>query len=142
MNRRRFRDYGIRPKGSPEVPFDPNVLAQMIAAQGDPKVSRARKERVAKVYRFMLKVALTILPPEQRKIFYSVWVRSDGKLNKGVMEYSRKVRKSHFTSYNNYYKAVTSLRQHLEKTGYEKYLIEYLRGAKDDLPDIDDGEFS
>lgn len=138
MNRRRFRDYGIRPKGSPEVPFDPHILAQMVAVGDGLKTSRARKERAAKVYRFLLKIAFNILPPKQRKVFYSVWVRSEGKLNKGVMEYSRKTRQSHFTNYNNYYKAVHSLRQYLDRSGYMDHLVNYLRGASDELPDPDE----
>lgn len=96
------------------------------------KVSKARQERVAKIYNFLLKTALDILPKKQRKVFYSVWVRSEGKLNKGVMEFSRKTRQSHFTNYNNYYKSVSSLRKHLEKTGMTDHIIAYLRDGSHD----------
>jgi hypothetical protein len=52
------------------------------------------------------------------------------------MEYSRRIGRSHFTLYNSYYKAVNSLRTHLEKTGYAEHIISYLKGepgANEDL---------
>jgi hypothetical protein len=134
MSEKRFRDYGIRPKGSPEISYDPFILSQMIAATASTATSKARKERVAKVFNFLLKTALTILPPKQRKVFYSVWVRSDGKLNRGVMEFSRRTRQSHFTNYNNYYKSVASLRVYLDRSGYSEHIVAYLKGYEDDLP--------
>lgn len=131
---KRFRDYGIRPKGSPEISYDPFILSQMVAAAGGHLSSKARKERVAKVFNFLLKTAIEVLPPKQREIFYSVWVRSGGRLSKGVMEFSRKTSKSHFTSYNNYYKAVNSLRVYLDRSGYSEHIVSYLKGYEDDLP--------
>jgi len=53
-------------------------------------------------------------------------------MNKGIMEYSRKVRQSHYTNYNNYYKAVASLQSYLKKTGYDDHIIAYLNGEGDD----------
>lgn len=132
-----FRDYGIRPKGSPEISYDPFILVQMLAdQQPGTKISKQRQERVAKVFNFLMKTALEILPPKQRKVFYSVWVRSEGKLNKGVMEFSRKTRQSHFTNYNNFYKACTSLRNYLEKTGHTDHIIAYLKGQDNDSDEM------
>lgn len=130
------RDYGIRPKGSPEISYDPFILSQMTSTESEDVTmsAKARKERVANVYNFLLKTALDILPPKQREIFYSVWARSGGQLSKGVMKFSRKVSKSHFTSYNNYYKAVASLRSHLDKTGYSEHIVLYLKGEENALP--------
>lgn len=136
MSQKRFRDYGIRPKGSPEISYDPFILSQMATSDNENNTlsAKARKERVANVYNFMLKTALDILPPKQREIFYSVWARSGGQLSKGVMKFSRKISKSHFTSYNNYYKAVASLRIHLDRTGYSEHIIMYLKGEEATLP--------
>ena len=129
-SRRRFKEYGIRPKGSPEVGFDPFVLTQLQAAISDKRSpDREQRNRVAKVFNFIIKTALVVLPPQQRKIFYSVWVRSDGKMSKGVMEYSRKMRKNHFTEYNNFYKASASLKKYLDNTGYTEKLIAYLHNG-------------
>jgi len=137
VSARTFRDYGIRPKGSPEISYDPFILVQMLAAsQQNGKASAERKKRVAKVFNFLVKTAMEILPPKQKEIFYSVWVRSEGKLSKGVMEFSRKRGKSHFTSYNNFYKAVNSLRTHLDKTGYTEHIVSYLKGGDEADEDL------
>jgi hypothetical protein len=128
VNRPKFRDYKIRPKGSPEVAYDPLLIIQMYAQQKEEAGDPARGRRVVKIYNFILKVALEVLPPKQRKVFYSVWVRSNGKLNKGVMEYSRRTGQSHYTQYNNFYKAMNSVRIYLDRAGYSPYIIGYLRG--------------
>jgi hypothetical protein len=131
---KKFYDYGIRPRGSPELSYDPFIMSQMLATQGEQQLSsKVRKERVAKVFNFILKTALTILPPKQRKIFYSVWVRSEGKMNKGVMDFARKTGRSHYTFYNNLYKSQTSVRNYLDKTGYTDQIIKYLKGQIDEL---------
>jgi hypothetical protein len=130
MIRRKYTDCGIRPKGSPEIAVDPDVLirvVQNVREQSD--ASKKRQEKAAEVFNLIIKIALKILPPKQRQVFYSVWGRSGGRLNKGVMEFSRKRNRSHFTSYNNYYKAIASVQSYLSKTGYEKHILEYLNGA-------------
>lgn len=133
MNGRTFRDYGIRPKGSPEISYDPFILVQMLESnQQGQRASRERKKRVAKVFSFLVKTALEILPPKQRKVFYSIWIRSEGKMSKGVMEFSRKTGRSHFTEYNNAYKSFQSLRKHLDEKGYTEHIIAYLKGGEDD----------
>ena len=130
---KRFRDWGIRPKGSYEIAVDPCILMQVSARHArDKAASKARSVRASDVFKLIVKIALEILPPEQRRIFYSVWVRSGGRMNKGVMEYSRKIKKSHFTSYNNYYKALASIQDYLRKSGYEDQLIKYLGGMQHD----------
>lgn len=132
MARVRFIDYRIRPKGSCEVAYDPFLIVSM-AEQAKRTGDKGRAKRVAKVYNFILKTALEILPPKQRKIFYSVWVHSGGKMSKGVMEFSRKTGQSHYTNYNNAYKSFSTIRKYLDENGYSEYLIEYLNG--------DDGDF-
>jgi len=131
MGRPKYRDYGIRPKGSPEISCDPFVLMQLVARESEIASSSevaARHTRAVEVYNFLLKTALRILPPKQREIFYSVWVRSGGKMNKGIMDFSRRTGKSHYTQYNNYYKSVYSLQQYLKRTGYDVFIVEYLQG--------------
>lgn len=139
MNRVKFRDYSIRPKGSPEVPYDPLILSHMILSRAQQqRDASVRRERVTKVHGFILKIALEILPKKQREIFYSVWVRSGGKLNLGIMEFSRRIKRSHFTAYNNYYKSLNSLKNYLERSGYMEHIIDYLKGRDDKLIRDDD----
>lgn len=95
--------------------------------------SAERHKRAGDVFNFLIKTALRILPPKQREIFYSVWVRSGGKMNKGIMEFSRRTGRSHYTSYNNYYKSLASLQNYLTRTGYAEYIIEYLHGHIDSI---------
>ena len=128
----KFRDYRCRPKGSPEVSYDPFIIVQMHndrEATKDPE----RRHRISQVYRFMIKVALIVLPPKQKRIFYSVWIRSGGRLNKGIMELSRRTGKSHYTAYNNYYKAIHGLLEYLEKSGYTNHLVGYINREYDEL---------
>ena len=125
MARHRFVDYRVRMKGSPEVAYDPFIIMEMYAASKR-AVDTKRATRCAKVYAFIVKTALKILPPKQKEIFYSVWVRSGGRLNKGIMEFSRKTGGSHFTAYNNYYKSMNSVKNYLEKSGYAEHLVSYL----------------
>lgn len=130
MARFKYKDMGIRPKGSPEIGFDPEILIQLSGAyEGDEKHNEERRRRATAVFNFIVKIALKILPPKQRKIFYSVWVRSGGSLSKGVMEFSRKTRQSHYTNYNNYYKSITGINSYLESSGYSKMIIEYLKNG-------------
>lgn len=129
--RRKYRDYGIRPKGSPEISTDPFILMQVIEQESEltnPADVQARHSRAVEVFNFLIKTALRILPPKQREIFYSVWVRSGGRMNKGIMEFSRRTGGSHYTAYNNYYKSVTSLQNYLVRTGYAEHIVEYLQG--------------
>lgn len=142
MSRHRFVDYKIRPKGSPEVAYDPFLIIQMFEA-AQREEDKGRAARVIKVYNLILKIGLEILPPKQRKIFYSVWVRSNGKLSKGIMEFSRKTGQSHYTNYNNFYKAMNSITAYLDKAGYTDPLIEYLTNGGDEdgdelLPNSDE----
>jgi len=134
MPKRIFRDYGIRPRGSYEIAVDPLILIQASSKNGNGKLNHARRLRSSEVYGFIVKLALRILPPEQRKIFYSVWVRSGGRMNRGVMEYSRRISKSHFTSYNNYYKAIASIQTYLKRTGYGEHVLQYLHGEEEKKP--------
>lgn len=134
MPKAKFVDYRIRPKGSPEVAYDPFLIVAMHEqSQADAAVDKERAKRVVAVYNFIVKTALEILPPKQREIFYSVWVRSGGRLSKGVMEFSRKADRSHYTSYNSYYKAIKSVTAYLDKNGYTDHIISYLNGDIDDL---------
>lgn len=137
MARRRYRDWGIRPKGSPEIACDPFILMQVLdeeAMERNEENIAARHARAAEVFKFLVKTALRILPPKQREIFYSVWVRSGGKMNKGIMEFSRRTGRSHYTSYNNFYKAINSLQSYLKRTGYDVYIVAYLHGEIEDIP--------
>jgi hypothetical protein len=136
MARRKYKDFGIRPRGSPEIACDPFILMQVLdeeAADRNEESVAARHERAADVFKFLIKTALRILPPKQREIFYSVWVRSGGKMNKGIMEFSRRTGRSHYTSYNNYYKAVASLQLYLVRTGYAEHIVDYLHGTTDTI---------
>ena len=131
MSRRKYRDYGIRPKGSPEIACDPLILMQVVQAGSEVANSAevaARHARAVEVFNFLVKTALRILPPKQREIFYSVWVRSGGRMNKGIMEFSRRTGGSHYTAYNNYYKSVASLQNYLIRTGYAEHIVQYLQG--------------
>lgn len=136
MGRTKYRDYGIRPRGSPEVACDPFIMMQLIdseAATENVQERAARHSRSIEVYNFLVKTAMKILPPKQREIFYSVWVRSGGRMNKGIMEFSRRTGRSHYTSYNNYYKSTASLQSYLKRTGYDVFILEYLQGTRDEI---------
>jgi hypothetical protein len=136
MGRAKYRDYGIRPKGSPEIACDPFVLMQVLAQEAehiDSAEGATRHARAIEVFNFLVKTAMSILPPKQREIFYSVWVRSGGRMNKGIMEFSRRTGGSHYTAYNNYYKAVASLQNYLVRTGYAVHIVEYLHGHIDSI---------
>lgn len=133
MARKKYKDFGIRPRGSPEIAVDPFILMQVLdeeAMSRNEESCAARHARASEVFKFLVKTALKILPPKQREIFYSVWVRSGGKMNKGIMEFSRRTGRSHYTSYNNYYKSLNSLQSYLKRTGYDMHIIEYLRGER------------
>lgn len=126
-----YRDYSIRPLGSMEVSFDPTVLEKIISERSREVVAYdlASHHRACSVANFIIKLAMQYLPPKQRKVFFSVWCRSSGKLSKGVMEFSRNTKQSHWTNYNNYKKALHSLKNLLRKTGYGDHLIEYLKNG-------------
>ena len=113
-----------------EVSFDPMVLEKIIGEGGreDTLDEQCRRHKAHNVAKFVIRLAMMYLPPKQRKVFFSVWCRSGGKLNKGVMDFSRKTGQSHFTNYNNYRKAMNSIRGILEKTGYGEYLVKYMKG--------------
>jgi hypothetical protein len=135
MARRKYYDFGIRPKGSPEFACDPFVLMQILEQHpdSDPEEHAERHRRAIEVFNFLVKTALTILPPKQREIFYSIWIRSGGKMSKGVMDYSRRIGQSHYSNYNSAYKAYSSLQSYLKRTGYDVYILEYLRGDRDTI---------
>jgi hypothetical protein len=133
MKKHSFRDRGIRPRGSPEIAYDPFILVQMLEEQQQSREgSKKRRERVANVFNFILKIAMEILPPKQRELFYSIWGKHGGKMSKGVMEYSRKKGQSHYSNYNSTYKSFESLRRYLDKSGYTDHILSYLRGEDDD----------
>ena len=92
-----------------------------------------RRDRVIEIYNFIIKKALEILPPKQRKVFYSVWVRSGGNKKKGIMEYSRRIGQSHSSNYNNINKSLISVQKWLQKSGYGNILIEYLNGKQNEI---------
>lgn len=128
--RRTYRDYGIRQKGSPEVATDPQVLMEMLSSKMEREAQTSeRRLRSIEVFNFIVKKALEVLPPKQRKIFFSVWVRADGRMSKGVMEFSRRTRQSHNTNYKNYYKAIAGIQSYLKKSGYEDYIVGYLHNG-------------
>jgi hypothetical protein len=107
---------------------------QVLAKESDsPHTAEAaeRHTRAIEVFNFLIKTALRILPPKQREIFYSVWVRSGGKMNKGIMDLARRTGKSHYTLYNNAYKSYASLQNYLKRTGYDVHILEYLKGDRD-----------
>ena len=125
MARHRFIDYRIRGKGSPEVAWDPVLILDLYAASKK-DIDKKRAMRCAKVYAFIVITAMKILPPVQKTLFYSVWVRSGGSLRKGIMDYSRKTGKNSFSSYNSFYKSVASVKRYLEESGYAEHLCSYL----------------
>lgn len=122
-----YRDIGIRPKNSYELSFPPDMLA-MFQLKNDARNTETpeHRRRVCDVFGFMIKIAMKYLPPKQRKIFYSVWVRSGGKMKEGILEYSRKTGENYITNYYNYYKAVKNLKKVMTKIGFDKFIIEYL----------------
>lgn len=125
-----YRDNGIRPKNSYELAFPDEMLAmfQFKHAARNTQTPECRK-RVCEVFGFMVKLANNYLPPKQRKIFYSVWVRSGGKMKDGILEYSRKTGENYITNYYNYYKAVKNLKQVITKVGFDKMMLDYIHDA-------------
>lgn len=130
MGRPKFRDYGIRQKGSVEYAFDPIILMQLVEQRAIEMAAahHSRHERAIEVYNFIIKKALKILPPKQRKIFFSLWVRSGGSKKKGIMDYSRRIGQSPYSNYNSETKSTISLIKWLKKTGYYDVLLRYLHG--------------
>jgi len=126
-----FYDYGVRPKGSPEIAVDP-VILESVAGVDRRHGHSARRLRTAQVAAFIIRVAMEILPPKQRKVFYSVWGRSGGSMAKGIMEFSRRIGQSHYSNYNSAYKSYKSVQEYLKNSGYEELLLSYLSGRLDD----------
>jgi len=124
-----YKDIGIRPKNSCELSFDPDMIALLQAkyAPAAP-LSPEYRRRVCDVFGLIISLALKYLPPKQRKIFYSVWVRSGGKMRDGILEYSRKVGECYITNYCNYYKAVKNVKLIIDNIGYGDFFIDYIRG--------------
>lgn len=123
-----YRDIGIRPKNSYELSFPTEMLAMFqIKHNALNTQSPECRRRVCEVFGFMIKLANKYLPPKQRKIFYSVWVRSGGKMKDGILEYSRKTGENYITNYYNYYKAVKNLKQVIAKVGYDQFIMEYIK---------------
>jgi hypothetical protein len=124
-----YKDMGIRPKNSYEMAFDPDMLALLqMKYASDVVISPEYRQRVCDVFGLIISIAMKYLPPKQRKIFYSVWVRSGGKMKEGVLEYSRKVGESYITNYCNYYKAIKNVKSIMVRIGYDDYVLEYIRG--------------
>lgn len=132
--KQKYRDYSIRPNGSFEVPYDINILERLLGGkehvEENREVTEESKARMFKAARFVIKVALKYLPPKQRRIFYSVWCRSDGKRSRGILDFSRRLGQSHFTNYINYRKAMENLKFIMDRSGYGKFVIMYIRGAE------------
>lgn len=123
-----FRDTSIRPKYGCELTFPADMLA-MFQLKRSATLTQTpdQRKRVCEIFGFMIKLANKYLPPKQRKIFYSVWVRSGGKMKEGILEYSRKTGENYITNYYNYYKAVKNLKNVMAKVGYDKFVIEYIK---------------
>jgi len=123
-----YRDIGIRPKNSCEISFLPEMMVafQLKYKELNTQSPELRK-RICEIFGFMIKLAMKYLPPKQRKLFYSVWVRSGGKMKDGILEYSRKTGENYITNYINYYKAVKNLKQVMTKIGYDRFAIEYIK---------------
>jgi hypothetical protein len=123
-----YRDMGVRPKNSYEMSFPSDMLAlfQLKYKAQNPTDPEMRR-RVCDIFGFMIKLAMKYLPPKQRKVFYSVWVRSGGKKKEGILEFSRKTGENYITNYLNYYKAVKNLKKVITKIGYDRFIIEYLQ---------------
>lgn len=123
-----YRDSSIRPKNGRDISFTSEMLAifQINYAARNTQTPEQRK-RLCEIFGFMVKLANKYLPPKQRKIFYSVWIRSGGKMKEGILEYSRKTGENHITNYYNYYKAVKNLKIVISKIGYDKFIIDYIR---------------
>lgn len=128
-----YRDRGIRPKNSYELAFSDDMLAmfQLKYKARNPDNPEYRR-RVCQVFSFMIKLANKYLPPKQRQIFYSVWVRSAGKMQEGILEFSRKTGENYISNYCNYYKAIKNLQTTMAKIGYDKFILEYLKEASSD----------
>lgn len=122
-----YRDKGIRGKGSYEVSFTPEMLAMFQLKNTFQNPSPEYRQRVCEIFGFVIALALRYLPPKQRKIFYSVWVRSGGKVKDGILEYSRKTGQNYITNYCNYYKSVNNIKIILDTVGYGTYVTEYLK---------------
>lgn len=121
-----YRDRN-RPKNCFELPFSDELIAFFDLKNIDFKPqSQEQRRRICNVFGFIIKLATKYLPPKQRKVFYSVWVRNGGKMKEGIMEYSRKNNENYVSNYGTYYKSVKSLRQVIMKIGYDKFINEYL----------------
>ena len=128
-----YKDQGIRQKNSYEMAFAPDMMALFqlkFSAYKNP--SPEHRHRVCEIFGFIVCMAMRYLPPKQRKIFYSVWVRSGGKMKDGILEYSRKTGENYITNYYNYYKAVKNVKTVLTKVGFDTFISDYLRGADQD----------
>ena len=53
------------------------------------------------------------------------------------MAYARRTGQSHYTQYNNYYKAIESLKNYFKKTGYFEVIIKYVKGQYE-LPETEE----
>jgi hypothetical protein len=132
-----YKDQGIRQQGSYEMAFSPEMLALFqlkYAAYKNP--SPEYRKRVCEIFGFIIMMAMKYLPPKQRKIFYSVWVRSGGKMKDGILEYSRKTGENHITNYYNYYKAVQNVKTVLTKVGYNSFISGYLTEGANENEDV------
>ena len=123
-----YRDRGIRPKNSYELSFSNEMLAMFqLKHKARNPANPEHRRRVCQIFGLIIKLANRYLPPKQRQVFYSVWVRSSGKMQEGILEFSRKNGENYITNYCNYYKALTSLKNIMAKIGYDNFIIEYLR---------------
>lgn len=109
------------------APEDLSNLLSKLNIKHDSLEDKNYVERVNKIVYFLIKVALKYLPPVQRRTFYFVWCRTQGRLSKTFEAYSNNKHQSYSTSYGNYKKAINNIKIILKKTGYEKYIILYLR---------------
>ena len=126
-----YHDVSIRPKNGREITFIPAMLADFMAknAETDTQTPEERR-RVCEVFAFMMKLAMKYLPPKQRKIFYSVWARSEGKMKEGIMSHSKLVGDCFTSNYCSYYKAVKNLKRMLARTGFDELIIDYLKEGR------------
>ena len=125
-----YHDFGISPRNSRELTFPNEMIAIFqLKNQASNTQTPEQRRRICAVFGFVIKLAMKYLPPKQRKIFYSVWVRSGGKMKEGILEYSRKTGENYITNYYNYYKAVKNLKKVITKVGYDKFIREYLTDA-------------
>jgi hypothetical protein len=127
-----YKDMGIRPKNSREFSYPDEMLQLLqIKYRSMNTQSPECRKRICEVFGFVVKMGLKYLPPKQRTVFYSVWIRSGGKMKEGVMEYSRKTNKNYVTSYGNYYKSIHNLKNILAKAGFDKLIEKHLEEVRD-----------